>query len=135
MTKNMSRQEILTTVTSKFQLPGFHFWPDAPERFDYLSYSHRHLFYFEIEAIISKDRGIEFIELGEEVREMIESLYPQSSYGIYHLDFGGRSCEQIALEVKEKIEKENERLDPKHQILLKRISVFEDNENGSTVYA
>lgn len=47
-----------------FEYPGFHRWPDAPERRKYLRDLHRHLFKIEVEMEVrDNDREIEFHDL------------------------------------------------------------------------
>lgn len=120
----------MKTITVKFQIPGWHNWPNAPKKYEYLKNKHRHVFYFEAEIAITKeDREIEFIDLKSNINNLLCDEYgcfsPKS--GFVGCDFGKYSCETIASATKHHL-----------QGILKnkivRVSVFEDNENGATVY-
>ena len=99
----------MNTIIIKFQIPGFHRWIEAPERYLYLRSLHRHIFFFEIEIPVTDDnREIEFINLkdriineihnqyscihGNQTIDFAEVNYPQ----LTHCNFNKMSCEQIA---------------------------------------
>jgi 6-pyruvoyl-tetrahydropterin synthase len=120
----------MTTLTIKIDAIGCHCWPDAPEKYAYLANIHRHTFRIHVEFAVSdsSSREIEIIETKSRINTLLDACFGVK-YNIdscmYWLDFGGMSCEQIANWIVEKM---------KDQLQLKRVSVFEDNENGASIY-
>jgi len=81
-----------------FQRAGFHRYPDAPDDVRYLAYEHRHLFKFKVGIeVFHDDREIEF----HQFLRWLESLYAET------LVLDHRSCEMIADELAQVIQKEN----------------------------
>jgi len=126
------KKVIRKQVCCKFTVPGFHHWPDAPEQHSYLRSPHRHLFHFKVSVdIFDSNREIEFISLRDLLVRTILDLYWRkeltSNTGLSEtVDFGARSCEMIAEELRVK-------LWDAHKICSSKISVFEDNENGAVI--
>lgn len=79
------------------KVPGFHYWPNAPEPVAFLRDQHRHLFYIKVWIDISRlDRQYEFFT---EQRQLYDHL--MAHYGTHHTDsleinIGEKSCEQLA---------------------------------------
>ncbi|MBO4221981.1 hypothetical protein [Bradyrhizobium neotropicale] len=102
-------------ITVKFQVPGFHRWPDAPEHRAYLRNDHRHLFHVEVSTPVEHhERQIELHDLMDEAKE----LFCQPT--------NWASCESMAYHLAT-------RLSDKHQGAPFRVAVFEDGEAGATV--
>ena len=121
------------SVISKFTIPGFHQWSEAPDKYKYLRNRHRHVFYFEVEVKVKNDnREIEFIDLGEQIRKAIFWKYREQDIGYNKIDFGNRSCEQICENVYDIMHRNDSLFRPASNLI--RISVLEDNENGATAY-
>lgn len=111
----------------RFSIPGFHYWPDPPKRYDYLGQNHRHVFYWTIKFEIDKFREIEFIDTKDTIVGALHRKYENKEHGLYtHLNFGDMSCEEIAVETHGLIKKE---LD----IECISIEVSEDKENGAEI--
>lgn len=118
---------IKTSIIIRFQLEGFHNFPQAKNIFPevgFLSDKHRHIFHFELKKQVNHDdRDVEFILFKREVESYLIDKYggnysedhPPFSY---FCEFGSMSCEMIARDLLEKFD-------------LESCSVFEDNENGS----
>ena len=67
------------TIRVRFSEPGFHCWPQAPERRAYLRNPHRHLFYVTVACIVSHDeREIEFHDLLDEARMLWKTQHAAS---------------------------------------------------------
>lgn len=106
-----------TTIIIRWRASGFHSWPNAPLSRLYLSESHRHLFYFEVElGVLHDERDIEFHDLLDDCKK----LTPDSH------DYGASSCESIARQIYDYLIITY----PDRSI---RVSVFEDDENGATI--
>lgn len=80
-----------TCVITKNLIEGFHRWPDAPEKVDFLRERHRHVFhircYFEVDHW---DREIELIMKQWEIDEYLHHIYGMPC------EFDNLSCEKIA---------------------------------------
>jgi len=108
-------------LATNIRVPGLHRWPDAPFPVNYLAHRHRHLFHIEAcRQVKDADREIEFIVFQQEVRTWLDISFPRRPCGSY--DFGTRSCEQLAILMIQELK-------------LQQCSVFEDGENGATVFA
>jgi hypothetical protein len=82
-----------STITVRFAVVGFHYWPGAPKHRAYLSTPHRHLFGVTVRLeVFADDREVEFHDLQQWTRE---------AFG--EGDFGGNSCEALARALLEKI--------------------------------
>lgn len=114
--------QVNKTIWVRFQKEGIHKYPAAltdPRLAEvaFLGHPHRHMFHFEVEIdVFHDDRDIEFILFKRE----LEALYEQ---GTLQLDY--KSCEMLCDDLSEYI------LD-KYSGRNLRISISEDNENGST---
>ena len=111
-----------------FSKEGVHLYPAASndpalatgkwDDVSFLGYAHRHIFHFRVEiSVTHNDRDIEFIQF----KRWLESLYSDGTLELNH-----RSCEMIAEELAETI---NKRYPDRKMI----ITVSEDNENGATL--
>lgn len=110
------------TVIARFTVPGFHSWPDAPEAFSFLRERHRHVFHFEVGALVTHDnRAIELITWKEKLRSLVQRTFCHAPEAAAHADFGRYSCESIARKVLERTEE------------ACYVAVFEDGENGARV--
>jgi len=110
-------------VWAKFQVEGFHAWPDAPGDLAFLRSKHRHVFHFEIGVEVTEsNREVEFILLGRRARHRLASLYKNQDR---IFDFENDSCEMIAEKLGNALEVE---------FLIEAVSVFEDDENGASVW-
>lgn len=118
--KNLRRM-VCATVT----LPAFHNWPGAPEDVGYLASRHRHLLTVRVWVRTDHgDREVEFHQLQRRVRAVLFSVFPSPEPG--EIELGARSCEHVA-----EVLFENAAalcVEPD------RIEVWEDNENGATVF-
>ena len=88
------------------QAEGVHHWPGAPEHEDYLRQPHRHLFTVTIR--MQTRHGDREIEINAFTRwlhgQVLPSLAPASTApGL--IDFGTRSCEQLAEQIIHQIRK------------------------------
>ena len=88
----VSKRSIIVTC----KVAGFHKWPTPLASVAHLGDRHRHLFSFRVEFDVAHDeRDVEFQLAQAAVRNAI-SLFPVGDLGF---EFGGRSCETIAVEV------------------------------------
>ena len=108
-----------TTITIRLQVEGVHRWAKCPhEDVKFLRDFHRHIFHVECEKqVFHDDRDVEFIRFKREVLKYLLDKYDDGEC----LKFNDMSCEMIAKELVLKYD-------------LIKCSVFEDNENGATVY-
>ena len=84
------------TVIIKFNIDGFHNYPNAPEQVNFLFFKHRHT--FQIKAgykVIDLNREREIFICRDEVIN-----YLNESFGV-PCEFGAMSCEMIANEILE----------------------------------
>lgn len=105
-------------VAVRYQVEGWHNWPDAPEPRAYLRASHRHMFHYEVSVAVGTDeydRGIEFHDLLDRAKFLTQTG-----------DLGAQSCEMLANELGEKLVKDY----PGRGLI---ISVYEDGEVGAYV--
>lgn len=78
------------TITVRFDIDGYHRWPEAAGNRDYLADRHRHRFGFAVTVPVThSNRQIEFHDL----LDFCQTRYPRPT------EFGGRSCEDIAEEL------------------------------------
>lgn len=100
----------------RFDVPGFHCWPEAPGARNYLAQRHRHLFHVEVQLELRHhEREVEFHDLLDFARERMPGG-----------EMEGRSCETMASELLHHI---HERY-PGRTV---RVSVFEDGEVGASL--
>ncbi len=115
-----------SVVITKFGVPGFHRWSDAPEEVAHLRASHRHIFSFRIGVHVDhNNRDVEFQLLQTHAMAWITDQ-PQTELGVFAIEFGEKSCEHIATMM---IEYLNEH----HGYHVAFVEVFEDDENGARV--
>ena len=92
------------TITVKLKVEGLHFFPNADTIFPevgYLKHIHRHTFHIACEfEVTHTERDKEFILSKHEINNYLTSRY--FDLHINCLNFGGMSCESIALELYEK---------------------------------
>ncbi len=92
---------------------GFHYWINAPDKFNYLKTPHRHKFYVTAyKKVTDNDREIEFIDFKKQVTEYLRKYYEEQEFPF--------SCEQIAEDILFHFD-------------CDKVYVFEDNENGACV--
>lgn len=106
------------TVIIQFEIEGFHYYPNAPERVGFLSQMHRHTF------IVKAGYSVEDLNREKEIfieREYILE-YLTESYGSPCL-FGEMSCEMIAREILEYAETDG----------MIWCEVWEENTGGARV--
>lgn len=77
-----------------FELEGRHYWPGAIKPYTDFGAPHRHLFKFIVVVPIPSSRAVELFELRSALIDHIRTMYDVEA-GI--IDFGGSSCEDIAL--------------------------------------
>lgn len=108
-----------TDIVVRFQRVGFHRWYAAPPHRRYLASPHRHLFYIEVTLGVGHDdREVEFHDLLDEVK----AAWPWPDGG----GMNSSSCEMLARTLME-------RLATGYAGRRCSVSVFEDNEVGSTL--
>lgn len=113
--------KVLNQIGVKFRKEGIHKYPAALtdpnlEDVSFLGHPHRHLFYFQVAIqVFHEDREIEFIQF----KRWLMSLYE----GTLQLDY--KSCEMLSDELAEQIE-------ARYPGRVVTISIYEDDENGST---
>jgi hypothetical protein len=104
-----------TFVTVRYQVEGFHCWPDAPEHLAYLRARHRHLFHVEAKVeVFADDREIEF-------HDLLRFCKAHFAGG----ELGSWSCERMASHLADNITARF----PGRAVT---VSVFEDGEVGAT---
>lgn len=90
MTHN-SCSNVARRIWVKWEQPGIHCYPDAPEEVSYLRDRHRHLFKFTVGVTVEhNDRDVEFHML----LNWCKGLYAPSC-----LSLDNKSCEMIAEEL------------------------------------
>jgi hypothetical protein len=103
-------------ICVKFEVVGFHHWPQAEGQRQYLRYKHRHKFYYKVWlGVFADDREIEFHDFME---------WCQAEVRLEH--FETRSCEALARDLLEKIT-------ARFSGRSVSVQVFEDNEVGAEV--
>jgi len=84
------------TVIVNFEIEGFHNYPNAPQKVDFLSSKHRHTFVIKVGYSVSDlNREKEIFIARDELKS-----YLYESYGS-PCDFENMSCEMIANEILE----------------------------------
>lgn len=117
-----------TNIVVKFQLEGFHCWPEAKNLMPevaFLSERHRHIFHFRCEKKVThSDRDVEIILFKRKVINFLKVNYSYKSKATFQLvdycEFQYMSCEMIAEVLLNEFE-------------LEMCEVLEDNENGAVV--
>lgn len=102
-------------ISVRFQVEGWHRWPDAPPHRGYLAQSHRHMFHVEATLPVGHDdREVEFHDFLDFCRIHFEGG-----------DRGAQSCEVMARDLLASI--------CGHYARSASVKVFEDGEVGATV--
>lgn len=127
-------------ITARFNIEGVHHFTEvdkalglsmaSPSRQDvgFLAYPHRHLFGFEVTMEVGhSNRDLEFIQVGRIIKDELLKRYPETRGACY---FADRSCEMLAEEVLQIIEKKYP--DYSGSTI---VAVSEDGENAGTVIA
>ncbi len=100
-------------IVIKTDFVGFHYWENAPDKFDYLRNVHRHKFYVTIyKKVTGSDREIEFIDFKKSITEHLREFYENKIFPY--------SCEMIAESILKLYD-------------CDKVYVFEDDENGGMV--
>lgn len=108
---------MITSVFATLDLPGYHRWPLAQGKREYLADRHRHLFHIRVKVIVShNDRDVEFHDLSDTIREW---------WGPGSREWGDLSCESIARQLLDYLS------DQGMQIVL--VEIGEDKENGAAI--
>jgi len=111
-------------IEVKYETPGFHNWPNAPQDVNFLSSRHRHNFIFKVKIEVShNDRDYEFFLVQEKISRYLNIHYSNGGLG---LEFEDKSCEMIAEELFMYLY-DNGNAD------IKSVSVSEDGENTGIV--
>lgn len=115
--------ELKTFIGIRFDVEGFHKYPDASknhgDRVKFLEQPHRHIFKFNCKKRVNHDnRDEEFILLKREALEYINRTYPIFETRVY--DFGSLSCEMIATRLLKQFDFDS-------------VEVSEDGENYAVV--
>lgn len=81
-------------IVTKFQVEGYHNWPEAPECFSYLKERHRHIF------VITAKNNVGHADRDKEVNNQRKLMlhYLEEKYG-KPCEFGSMSCEKIAEDI------------------------------------
>ena len=105
------------SIWVKFEVIGFHCYPDAPEQVAYLRDRHRHKFGFTVSMPVThNEREVEFHMLQSECRALHASG---------QLEADGKSCETLASELAELLSRKYKR--------AITVEVNEDGECGAVV--
>lgn len=103
-------------VWARFTQEGWHRWPDASARRDYLAHEHRHLFHVCVTVPVThEDRQVEFHDLMDAAR----SAWPGPA-------LGPMSCETIARIIGAHVLQE-------FALDVVRVTVSEDDECGANL--
>lgn len=143
MTKQIEKK--WTLVKAHFEIEGVHQFPGVNEMLlqqleqipgendpalnyldvGFLAFPHRHIFKFDIKVdVFHDDRDIEFIQLGRYLKQSMLARYPAFDHGCSN--FGAKSCEMLADEVKDIFLQ----IYPHYQGKI-MIEVSEDGENSA----
>jgi hypothetical protein len=107
-------------ATVRFSREGFHCWPEATGRREYLTARHRHLFHVEAHLqLFNNDREVEF-------HDLLEFCRGRFGGGLGVTEFGARSCESLAEGLAREIA-----LQWRDRSAI--VKVFEDGEVGATI--
>lgn len=112
-------------IIVKFEVSGFHWWEDAPDKLAFLREAHRHVFKFEVYLRVDhSNRDLEFYVAQAAMKRWVQETYRHASVAA-EVNFKTRSCEQIAEELGEYCIKKG--------WIPQAIEVYEDGENGGGV--
>jgi hypothetical protein len=113
-------------VKVTYSSPGYHKWPDAPERRAYLGQVHRHMFIVTVEIEVDQaDRQLEFHDLQAFVQTCHKDVIAPSP--IASESIMNRSCETMAMLIFEQV---HHRYGWTRSV---RVEVSEDGENSGIV--
>jgi hypothetical protein len=105
-------------VLTEFDVVGFHHYPDAPNKVDFLKHKHRHIFTIKMGYNVKDlDRELEIFIMQDYVKD-----YLYETYGSPCL-FENMSCEMIAKEILEFSIPDG----------VKFVEVLEDGKGGARV--
>lgn len=120
----------LAQIVVRFQVVGWHCWPDAPDHRAYLRNEHRHQFHVEIRVDVAHDdREVEFHDLLEWGRR-------QFPLGMERGDNSTLSCEMMCRHYIDAMARRYEGGWLQIDAFTRRhgqVSVFEDGEVGAIV--
>lgn len=121
----------LTSIVVRHRVAGFHRWPQASGKREYLAERHRHLFHVEVEVEVGHDnREVEFHDLLDHVHQFFIDNGPE---------WGIASCETIAFQLASRI-RANISMRPEGMVdalpwnRTMTVSIFEDGECGARVH-
>ena len=118
MQRSSESHQLRRYVEVSFTAEGWHRWPRAPVRRDYLKARHRHLFHIRLRMEVRRqNREIEFHDLLDQAK---------AAFGTG--DFGSKSCECLAHKL---VQHFRER--PEYRGRAMTASVSEDGECGAGV--
>lgn len=111
-----------TFIVVKAQFEGMHQWLNCPySQVSFLKDLHRHIFYVEVVlGVYGDDRELEFFMVKKDLEKIIQ-VYLEPP------NLGNQSCEMMAKEIAQGFKNYG------YKTLFK-VSVFEDNENGSVIF-
>lgn len=92
-----------STVWASVRVHGVHYWPDASAARSVLAFPHAHE--FEVRGhvqVTGLDREIEFYDLADIMLQGLAIIASGEEMGGM-MDFGARSCEQIGLELLDRL--------------------------------
>jgi hypothetical protein len=105
-----------TTVITKNYIEGFHCYPEASGRVDFLKHRHRHVFHVECGfEVTDSNREIEIFTQQFQIDEYFARIFGVPA------QFGNMSCEMIAQSVMTAFKN------------CSYVKVLEDGEGGATV--
>lgn len=114
-----ARPGVTQWVWVRFNLPGFHCYPDAPDEVAYLRSEHRHQFYFEIGVqTYDADREVEFHMMMNWLKSLFDST----------IQINFKSCEMLADDILAHLLTKYGADGRKY-----KVTVSEDQECGSTL--
>jgi hypothetical protein len=87
----METSKLVKTVIIDFDIVGFHYYPEAPEKVDFLRHPHRHLFRIRVGYNVQDSNREKEIFIQQDLL----TEYLHEAYG-YPCIFNNMSCEMIA---------------------------------------
>lgn len=126
------------SIIFNLQVPGFHRWENAPDKYKYLSAWHRHVFHIKCEIEIENNRQLEIIEMKEKLYTRLMDTLSTPVIGTANIpeelpiDFcnhiildGDGSCELLAEQIAAYLYE--------YYNSYVEVTVLEDGENGAKV--
>lgn len=90
------------SVVVSLSVLGSHCWPEAPTHRQYLAIPHQHVFLIEAQVeVFGTDRELELHDLREFLWNFYLVNYPKKTNDV--VEFGRMSCEDIAMELIDRI--------------------------------